>query len=138
MNGSMLELEITERVVMKNETKINTILQKLRETGVRISIDDFGTGYSSLNYLDKLQVDILKIDQTFIQNIEYNQTIVATIQSLAENLQLHTIAEGVETEAQLQELRRLGCKEVQGYLFSKPLPQADFESTYILRIPADA
>ncbi|MFP7492816.1 EAL domain-containing protein [Terribacillus saccharophilus] len=138
LHGSMLELEITERVVMQNEAKINTILQKLRETGVRISIDDFGTGYSSLNYLDKLQVDILKIDQTFIQHIENDQTIVATIQSLAENLKLHTIAEGVETEAQLDELRQLGCTEVQGYLFSKPLPQAEFERSYISRIPADA
>ncbi|MCM3225564.1 putative bifunctional diguanylate cyclase/phosphodiesterase [Terribacillus saccharophilus] len=138
LNGSLLELEITERVVMQNETKINSILQKLRETGVKISIDDFGTGYSSLNYLDKLQVDILKIDQTFIQHIEYNQSIVATIQSLAENLKLHTIAEGVETEAQLQALQGLGCTEVQGYLFSKPLPQADFESAYIMHVPADA
>ncbi|MFB1097569.1 putative bifunctional diguanylate cyclase/phosphodiesterase [Terribacillus sp. JSM ZJ617] len=138
LNGNMLELEITERVVMQNETKINSTLQKLRETGVKISIDDFGTGYSSLNYLDKLQVDILKIDQTFIQHIEYNQSIVATILSLAENLKLHTIAEGVETEAQLQALRGLGCTEVQGYLFSKPLPQSDFESAYILQIPADA
>lgn len=138
LNGSVLELEITERVVMQNETKINSTLQKLRETGVKISIDDFGTGYSSLNYLDKLQVDILKIDQTFIQHIEYNQSIVATIQSLAENLKLHTIAEGVETEAQLQALRDLGCTEVQGYLFSKPLPQSDFESAYIMQVPADA
>ncbi|PAF19080.1 hypothetical protein CHH51_05140 [Terribacillus saccharophilus] len=138
LNGSLLELEITERVVMQNENKINSILQKLRETGVKISIDDFGTGYSSLNYLDKLEVDILKIDQTFIQHIEYNQSIVATIQSLAENLKLHTIAEGVETEAQLQALRGLGCTEVQGYLFSKPLPQSDFESSYIMHIPADA
>lgn len=138
LNGSLLELEITERVVMQNETKINFTLQKLRETGVKISIDDFGTGYSSLNYLDKLQVDILKIDQTFIQHIEHNQSIVSTIQSLAENLKLHTIAEGVETEAQLQALRGLGCTEVQGYLFSKPLPQSDFESAYIMRVPADA
>ncbi|QXE01378.1 bifunctional diguanylate cyclase/phosphodiesterase [Terribacillus sp. DMT04] len=137
ISGSLLELEITERVVMQNETKINMILQKLRETGVRISIDDFGTGYSSLSYLDKLQVDILKIDQTFIQHIQHNQTIVAAIQSLADNLQLHTIAEGVETEEQLKKLRLLGCTEVQGYLFSKPLPQADFEASYIEKIPAE-
>ncbi|WP_077306681.1 putative bifunctional diguanylate cyclase/phosphodiesterase [Terribacillus halophilus] len=135
ISGHLLELEITERVVMQNEAKINTILQKLRETGVRISIDDFGTGYSSLSYLDKLKVDILKIDQTFIQHIQHNQTIVAAIQSLADNLQLHTIAEGVETEEQLQKLRLLGCTEVQGYLFSKPLPQADFEAFYIEKIP---
>ncbi|SNZ03680.1 PAS domain S-box-containing protein/diguanylate cyclase (GGDEF) domain-containing protein [Terribacillus aidingensis] len=136
ISGCLLELEITERVVMQNETKINMILQQLRETGVRISIDDFGTGYSSLSYLDKLKVDILKIDQTFIQHIQHNQTIVAAIQSLADNLQLHTIAEGVETEEQLQKIRSLGCTEVQGYLFSKPLPQADFEASYIEQIPA--
>jgi diguanylate cyclase len=137
ISGCLLELEITERVVMQNETKINMILQQLRETGVRISIDDFGTGYSSLSYLDKLKVDILKIDQTFIQHIQHNQTIVAAIQSLADNLQLHTIAEGVETEEQLQKLRLLGCTEVQGYLFSMPLPQADFEEAYIEPIPAE-
>ncbi|MBM6619640.1 EAL domain-containing protein [Bacillus suaedaesalsae] len=127
IDGSMLELEITERIVMKNEEYVNKTLQKLRELGIEISIDDFGTGYSSLSYLYKLHVDRLKIDKLFIDICLENAEIVATIIAMAGSLHLKVIAEGVETEEQLRVLKELGCKEVQGFYFSKPLPSDEYE-----------
>lgn len=127
VDGSMLELEITERIVMKNEEFVNKTLQRLRELGIEISIDDFGTGYSSLSYLYKLHVDRLKIDKLFIDICTENSEIVSTIIAMAGSLHLKVIAEGVETEEQLKVLKELGCKEVQGFYFSKPLPNNEFE-----------
>ncbi|WP_409302713.1 EAL domain-containing protein [Peribacillus sp. SCS-155] len=125
--GNLLELEITERVVMKNEDDVNSTLHKLREQGIKISIDDFGTGYSSLSYLDKLNVDILKIDQSFIRNIQQKKEVISAIISLAKSLNLRVIAEGVETLNQVELLRYLGCEEVQGYYYSPPVPIEEFE-----------
>jgi diguanylate cyclase (GGDEF)-like protein/PAS domain S-box-containing protein len=127
LSGELLELEITERVVMKNEDDVNSTLQKLRQTGIKISIDDFGTGYSSLSYLDKLHVDILKIDQSFIRNIQTKKEVISAIISLAKSLNLKVIAEGVETSTQIELLKYLGCEEVQGYYFSPPVPVEEFE-----------
>jgi EAL domain-containing protein (putative c-di-GMP-specific phosphodiesterase class I) len=98
----------------------------LRDTGARIAMDDFGTGYSSLSYLARLPIDTLKIDRSFINTITERQDDVAiatAIISLAQSLGLTTIAEGVETRAQYDLLRRLGCDQIQGFLFSPPIPE---------------
>jgi diguanylate cyclase (GGDEF)-like protein/PAS domain S-box-containing protein len=121
----LLELELTESVLMTHaETTIKT-LGELDAMGVALSIDDFGTGYSSLSYLNRLPIRTLKIDRSFICNMTHNPkdaTIVAAITSLGHSLQLNVVAEGVETNAQLQFLRSIRCDEMQGYVFSKPLP----------------
>ena len=123
-----LKLEITESVVMENAELAAVTLARLRGLGVRLSIDDFGTGYSSLSYLNRFPVDILKIDRSFVSRLDQgdeNVEIVKTIVTLAGNLGMQVIAEGVETEDQLQQLRRLKCQYGQGYLFSKALTAAD-------------
>ncbi|HEX8144889.1 MAG TPA: EAL domain-containing protein [Pyrinomonadaceae bacterium] len=119
-----LKLEITESVVMENIEMTTALLWKLRELGLRLSIDDFGTGYSSLSYLHRFPIDTLKIDRSFISRMidnNENKEIVRTIVMLAQNLGMDVVAEGVETKAQLEELRRLQCENGQGYLFSKPM-----------------
>lgn len=126
-----LELELTESVTMSNPQSAIEIMDQLYEQGVRMSIDDFGTGYSSLSYLKQFKIYKLKIDQSFVRNINndaHDKSIVATIISMANNLGFTTIAEGVETEQQLAILRQLGCDEVQGYFYSKPLPADQFEA----------
>jgi EAL domain-containing protein (putative c-di-GMP-specific phosphodiesterase class I) len=108
-------------------------LQKLNELGVDIVIDDFGTGYSSLSYLAKLPVSTLKIDRSFIYGLEKNPknlSIVTAIISLAHSLKLKVVAEGVETEQQLQLLQLLKCDEIQGYIFSPAVPPADVEKFF--------
>lgn len=127
-----IELEITETMTMDVEHAIPT-LKKLNELGVKISIDDFGTGYSSMNYLTKFPIDRLKIDRSFIWNIEKNSNdsnIVITIIRMAHNLGLKVIAEGVENEKQLQFLHDHGCDEVQGFYFSEPLPAETVELNF--------
>ena len=125
-----LELEITEDLLLEhNQTNIIT-LTKLRNRGIHISIDDFGTGYSSLSYLKRLPIDTLKIDQSFLRDIENdpdNKAITSAIIAMANSLHLNVLAEGVETEEQLTFLRAQGCNEIQGYSFSKPLTAEDFE-----------
>jgi diguanylate cyclase (GGDEF)-like protein len=129
-----LKLEITETVVMENAELAAVTLARLRGLGVRLSIDDFGTGYSSLSYLNRFPVDTLKVDRSFITRMsqgDENLEIVKTIVTLAGNLGMQVIAEGVETEDQLQQLRRLKCQYAQGYLFSKPMAPSDAD-TFIL------
>ncbi len=125
----LLELELTEGVLMDNaEMTINT-LNKLKEMGIRLSIDDFGTGYSSLSYLKRFPIDTLKIDQSFVKDIvtdNDDNAIASTIIAMAHNLRLKVIAEGVETKEQLDILYEKKCDEVQGYYFSRPLIEADF------------
>lgn len=125
-----LKLELTESAVMENAEQATVILQSLRSIGVQLSIDDFGTGYSSLSYLHKFPIDTLKIDRSFVSRMsgdKENSEIVKTIITLAQNLGLDTIAEGVETIEQLSALRHLGCRFAQGYLFAKPLPVEDID-----------
>lgn len=119
-----LKLEITESVFFDYREKAILMLNQLREFGIEINIDDFGTGYSNLSYLMQLPISTLKIDRSFISPIEQNGTnveIVQTIVMMARNLGLRVIAEGVETEAQLEQLKKLNCEGAQGHLFSKPL-----------------
>ena len=125
----LLELELTETVLMKRAESAASVLQALRVRGIRISVDDFGTGYSSLSYLRKFPIDALKIDQSFVQQITVTRgdtTIVAAIISMGRSMNLRVIAEGVETAAELAFLRSCHCDEGQGYLFSRPLRAQQF------------
>jgi diguanylate cyclase (GGDEF)-like protein len=130
LEARYLELEITESVVMQNAAEAVTTLEQLSKMGVHISIDDFGTGYSSLSYLKRFPLQTLKIDRSFIRDINQDPddaAIVSAIIALAHNLRLKVVAEGVETEHQLNTLRLLGGDEYQGFYRCKPLPAADFE-----------
>ena len=124
-----LDIELTEGLFMSDVAQAVELLHKLKALGVALSIDDFGTGYSSFSYLRKFPIDVLKIDRSFISDIIDGDeaAIVVSIIALAHNLKLRVIAEGVETESQLDYLRRSGCDEIQGYYFSPALPVADFE-----------
>jgi diguanylate cyclase (GGDEF)-like protein len=128
-----LQLEITESVIMQDVDHSIDSLLAIRALGVTIAIDDFGTGFSSLNYLAKLPVDTLKIDRSFVEMVSAKggPTLVSVIINLAHALKLNTVAEGVETEEQLRHLRSLGCDEMQGYLFGKPMPVESFEQKYM-------
>ena len=120
-----LELEITETVLLSDSETTLAVLRRLHELGVRIAMDDFGTGYSSLSYLQKFPFNKIKIDRSFICNIEDNassQSIVRAVAALASGLGATATAEGVETQAQLDAIRSEGCAEMQGYLFSRPIP----------------
>ncbi len=130
-NPCCLELEVTENILIEDTQKVCEKLQTLKELGLKISIDDFGTGYASLRYLQQLPIDMIKIDRSFIIHICENQNdlaIVKTIMTMAENLNIEVIAEGVETKEQLKILTQLGCEAYQGYLFSKPVNKDDFIS----------
>lgn len=126
-----LELELTESMLMERPEDAAALLQRLSALGVRIAIDDFGTGYSSLSYLRRFAIDRLKVDQSFIQDLSSDPNdaaIVRAVISLAHTLNLEVIAEGVETLDHLHRLREWGCFDVQGFLFSKPLPASEFEA----------
>jgi diguanylate cyclase (GGDEF)-like protein len=128
--ASNLELELTESLTTPDSASVGREMQRLAERGVHLAIDDFGTGYSSLGYLKHLPVHRLKIDRSFVRDLHNDasdQRIVQAILGIAEGLGLETMAEGIETHEQLALLLRLGCQEVQGYLFSRPLPADQFE-----------
>jgi len=129
-----LDLEITENVVITEmKTAMNTIVT-LQNMGIKVSIDDFGTGYSSLAYLRKLPIDKIKIDKSFIEEVESNDsdfTIVKSMVELSHGLGKRVLAEGVETEEQLRLLRNIGCDAVQGYYVSKPVPENDLKKYFI-------
>lgn len=119
-----IELEITETAIMENQDVTMLSLERLKGLGIHLSIDDFGTGYSSLSYLKHFPVDILKIDRNFISDIvgdHHDQMLVKTISEIAHRFNLVVVAEGVETQEQLEQLRKYNCDEIQGYIFSKPL-----------------
>ena len=132
--AASLELELTESLVMRDVQSTSHHLRELRALGVRVAIDDFGTGYSSLNYLRHLLVDTLKIDRSFISEIEasadtgLHYPIIRSIIELGHSLGLSLIAEGVETEHQASILRALGCDGLQGHLFAPPMTASDCEA----------
>jgi diguanylate cyclase (GGDEF)-like protein/PAS domain S-box-containing protein len=129
--ASSLKLEITEGVLMDNPETAATMLHQLRKLGIRLSIDDFGTGYSSLSYLHRFPLDTLKVDQSFVRRMNEegeNSEIVRTIVALARNLNMDVIAEGIETRAQMEQLREMSCELGQGYYFSRPLPATEAEA----------
>ena len=131
LEPSMLELEITESMLLRDEKPVVGALRALRERGVRVAVDDFGTGYSSLSYLRALPVDSLKIDRSFIQGIAESPgeaALTAAIVSMGHALGLRVVAEGVETDAQRELLERWGCDELQGYLFAHPMPAPALEA----------
>lgn len=130
LKAEWLELEITEGIIIKDIKFTMKTLERLKEMGVRVSLDDFGTGFSSLNYLKNFKIDTLKIDSSFVRDINDDNrstAIVNTIIMLGKNLTLSVTAEGVETETQLQFLKKNGCNEIQGYLYSRPVPPEKFE-----------
>ncbi|WP_182440198.1 EAL domain-containing protein [Colwellia sp. RSH04] len=125
-----LELEITEGTVMDSPQKAIETMQQLRTMGISLSLDDFGTGYSSLAYLKQFPINTLKIDKAFVDDIEQSEqgrNMVATIVTIAHNLDMQVVAEGVETNSQLDFLSTLGCEQLQGYLYSKPLAEDKFQ-----------
>lgn len=126
----MLELEITEEAAAFEPQKVVNIMNKLKTIGVKLAIDDFGTGYSSLSHLKRFPVDVLKIDRSFVKDMQSDTSteasIVKLILKLAQQLNVKVVAEGVETEVQYQQLRRWGCDYIQGFLFSRPVPANDF------------
>jgi len=132
LDGKYLELEITEKSLLKNTDLIMQKIEKVREMGVKFSIDDFGIGYSSMNTLKELKIDKIKIDEEFIKDIttnKNNRAITAAIIALAHNLNIEVVAEGVETTEQVNILKKLGCNIVQGYLFSVPVTINNFEDS---------
>ncbi len=131
LDPSYLELELTESFVMHDAERINVAMQALKALGVDIAVDDFGTGYSSLSYLKRFPVDRLKIDKSFVRDIDTDPddaAIVRAIITLGHALGLKVVAEGVETQAHLEFLQRHGCDELQGYYFSRPVPATEMEA----------
>lgn len=129
LTPNFLELEITESMIMQGRDQATQILQRFRDLGTHVSIDDFGTGYSSLSYLKRFPIDALKIDRSFVNDLPHDTddaAITQAIIAMAHSLKLQVVAEGVETVEQLEFLRELGCDQIQGYLFSKPVPAEAF------------
>ncbi|MGI8787075.1 MAG: putative bifunctional diguanylate cyclase/phosphodiesterase [Pyrinomonadaceae bacterium] len=130
MNPAHLKLELTESAVMENAESVISMMKQIRELGIQLSIDDFGTGYSSLSYLHRFPINTLKVDRSFVSQMEdgsENGEIVRTVIALAKTLRLDVVAEGIETIHQLHQLRILGCEYGQGYLFSRPVPVEEAE-----------
>jgi EAL domain-containing protein (putative c-di-GMP-specific phosphodiesterase class I) len=127
LDPKWLELEVTESLLLHDATAAAAKLEAIRELGVAVALDDFGTGYSSLAYLQKLPIDSLKIDRSFVSAIGEQTTVIRAILSLAHSLGMKVVAEGVETLAQREFLLSIGCEEMQGYFFSKPVSPDEIE-----------
>ena len=129
-----LEIEITESVLLHNKEATLAVLHQLRALGIRIAMDDFGTGYSSLTYLQSFPFDKIKIDRSFVKNITEDSSslnIVRAVAALANGMGMTATAEGVETAEQLHSIASEGCTEMQGFLFSRPLPAAEIERQFL-------
>jgi EAL domain-containing protein (putative c-di-GMP-specific phosphodiesterase class I) len=129
-NPDMLKLELTESAFMEHTDAAMLLLKQLKDLNVQLVLDDFGTGYSSLSYLHRFPINVLKIDRSFVSRMSdegSENEIVRTILTLARNLKMDVVAEGVETADQLARLRKMDCGYAQGYLFSKPLPGIEAE-----------
>lgn len=130
LSSELITLEITESTLMQKQSESRMLLHRLRDADIKIAVDDFGTGYSSLSYLKEMDVDFLKIDRSFIHDIEDSEddrAIVEAITDMAKRLDIKVIAEGVETAIQADILKNIGCHGLQGFFYSKPLPVAEFE-----------
>ena len=137
LSPKYLNIEITEDEAMEDPELIIVKLTQLRSQGIKISLDDFGSGYSSLNYVNRLPIDIIKIDKSLLLNLENsskNQLIIKLIINMAHSLNIKVTAEGVETETQLNNLKELQCDFVQGYLIGKPVVASIFEKSFIIPI----
>ena len=140
LTPSDLKLEVTESAYTENADQVIGVIEGLRKKGYEIEMDDFGTGYSSLNMLSSMPVNVLKMDRAFVRNIDHDGKeiqMVELILDIAKKLKVPVIAEGVETESQLETLKNLGCDIVQGFYFSRPLPADEFEKTIIKETDAD-
>ena len=138
--ASLIEIEMTESVFVTEANEGRNNIEKLRGLGCRMALDDFGTGYSSFAYLTRFPPDRLKIDKSFVQNVDTSASdgaVVNAITSLAKTLGLTVTAEGVERQSQLDWLRNRGCHEVQGYLLARPMTARDLELRYLLRKDPD-
>jgi EAL domain-containing protein (putative c-di-GMP-specific phosphodiesterase class I) len=136
---SLIEVEITESLLVKDSATVKNVLQRFRQLGCRIALDDFGTGYSSLAYITRFPPDRIKIDKAFVRDVDRSVSdaaIANAILSLAKSLGLTVTAEGIERPGQLEWLRERGCNEVQGYLLSEPLTAAEIERRFLA--PRDA
>jgi EAL domain-containing protein (putative c-di-GMP-specific phosphodiesterase class I) len=141
LHPARLEIEITETVLLQDREATLAVLHQLRALGIRIAMDDFGTGYSSLTYLQSFPFDKIKIDRSFVKDITENAGslyIVRAVAALANGMGMAATAEGVETTEQLDKIAAVGCTEMQGYLFSKPLPVAEIERLFISPLPKPA
>jgi len=141
LEPQFLQIELTESVLMRNVESSSAILQDLKQIGVQLAVDDFGTGYSSLSYLSQFPIDVLKIDQSFVQSIssnKHNGIIVNAVIGMGTSLRQRVIAEGVETQEQLSFLNAHHCAEGQGYLFSAPIPAEEFGSYFRANAAAPA
>jgi EAL domain-containing protein (putative c-di-GMP-specific phosphodiesterase class I) len=124
INPTLVELEVTESVIIEGTSEAREALDQIAALGVNLAIDDFGTGYSGLAYLKRLPIDTVKIDQSFVRDLTVDAddaAIVTAIVAMARSLAVDVVAEGVETEEQLEELKRLGCRRAQGYLLARPM-----------------
>ena len=133
-----LTIELTETALMRNTNLSAIRLKALKAIGVKVAIDDFGTGYCSFSYLQQFPVDLLKIDQSFISQIEGSsegEALIHTLVQLGKDLNIATVAEGIETRSQLERLRREGCEFGQGYLFARPLEASAFAKFVAARLP---
>lgn len=134
LDPSVIELELTESMLLKNIDETAALLERLGQSGLGVAIDDFGTGYSSLSYLKKLPVDSIKVDSSFVRDIgtdPNDEAIIRAIIAMTHSLKLNVVAEGVENEEQYRVLRDLECDEYQGYFFARPLPAAEFEAEFL-------
>ncbi len=141
LHPTRLEIEITESVLLRDREATLAVLHRLRALGIRIAMDDFGTGYSSLTYLQSFPFDKIKIDRSFVKDITENAGslyIVRAVAALAHGMGMAATAEGVETNEQLDKIAAVGCTEMQGYLFSKPLPVAEIERLFLSQLPKPA
>ncbi|MCU7833738.1 MAG: EAL domain-containing protein [gamma proteobacterium symbiont of Taylorina sp.] len=136
ISADLIELEITENLLMENSSELEKTLQQISEKGFAIFMDDFGTGYSSLSYLKKFPIDVLKIDRSFVWNMdkdEGDKRLVKSIINMAKSMELTVLAEGVETDKHEKLLAEMGCDLAQGYLYSKPVPAKELEEKFLLQ-----
>ena len=130
VDPSLIELEVTESMCAEDIEATSSLLRSLKDSGLSISLDDFGTGYSSMRYLQHLPIDTIKIDQAFVRGLpanSFNKAITAAILTMAQTMDCSVVAEGVETEGQLNVLREMGCETVQGYYIARPMAVSEFE-----------